>query len=133
MAALKGQNFRVFEGSSVVAEATTCTVTLTGNTEDMSTKDDVATASKPSITSKSWQVSVDSLDVTDLGTLLTAIKNGALFTVKWDQTSTSDNTTAESAGYSRSGQAYLSDLTVNFNDREWVTKSVQFTGSGPLT
>lgn len=133
MGALKGQNLRVFVGGSVVAEATNCSISLTGNTDDTSTKSDVGLASKPTVLSKSWQVTVDSLDVTDVGTLITAMKAGTEFTLKWDETSTDDNTTAEDAAFSRTGAALLTDATFAFNDREYSTKNVQFTGSGALS
>ena len=41
MGTLKGQNLRVFVGNSVVAQATNCVITLTNNTDDTSSKDDV--------------------------------------------------------------------------------------------
>lgn len=136
---LKGQNFRILIYDStatkykVVGMATGCTVTLNGNTDDANTKDDVAMASKPVIISKSWTVSVDSLNVSDVGTILTAIKGLTPFTLMWDETSTTDNQTAEGAGFARSGQAFLSDVTFNWNDRENSTKSLQFTGTSALS
>lgn len=136
MTTLKGQNIRILtqDGTKfkVVGKSTNCTVTLTGNSDDGSTKDDVALASKPEITSKSWSVSVESLDVTDAGALLTAIKNMTPFTLIWDETATADNQTAQAAGYARKGQAYLNDVTFTWNDRENSTKQLQFTGSGAL-
>lgn len=136
MATLKGQNIRILlqDGTKfkVVGKSTNCTVTLTGNTNDASSKDDVALASKPEITSKSWSVSVESLDVTDTAAVLNAIKNLTPFTLIWDETATADNQTAQAAAYSRRGQAYLNDVTFNWNDRENSTKQLQFTGSGAL-
>ena len=136
MATLKGQNVRILvkDGNnySCVAMATSCNVTLTGNAEPSSTKDDVAMAAKPEITSKSWSVQVDSLSVADAAAMLTAIKSLTPFTLIWDETATTDNQTAEAATFARSGNAYLNDVTFNFNDRENSTKSLQFTGSGPL-
>ena len=136
MATLKGQNIRILlqDGTKfkVVGKSTNCTVTLTGNTEDASTKDDVALASKPEITSKSWSVQVESLDVTDTAAVLNAIKNLTPFTLIWDETATADNQTAQAATYARRGQAYLNDVTFNWNDRENSTKQLQFTGSGAL-
>ena len=136
MATLKGQNIRILlqDGTKfkVVGKSTNCTVTLTGNTDDASSKDDVALASKPEITSKSWSVSVESLDVTDTAAVLNAIKNLTPFTLIWDETATADNQTAQAAAYSRRGQAYLNDVTFNWNDRENSTKQLQFTGSGAL-
>ena len=43
---LKGQNFRIYNGASVIGMATGCTVTLNSNTDDANTKDDVGMASK---------------------------------------------------------------------------------------
>lgn len=132
MATLKGQNFRIFLGDKVVGMATNCTCTLTGNTEDASHKDLVSMAQAPSIVSKSWSVSVESLDVTDIAAVLTAIKNQTPFTLKWDETAITDNQTALAASYARTGTAYLNDVTFTWDDRTNSTKSLQFTGSGPL-
>lgn len=136
---LKGQNFRIliFDSTAskykVVGMSSGCTVTLNSNTEDANTKDDVAMAAKPTVISKSWSVSVESLNVSDAGTILTAIKSLTPFTLMWDETDTDDNQTAQGAAYARSGEAFLSDVTFNWNDRENSTKSLQFTGSGPLS
>ena len=129
---LKGQNFRIYNGASVIGMATGCTVTLNSNTDDANTKDDVGMASKPTVISKSWSVSVESLSVADVGAMLTAIKSLTPFTLMWDESSTTDNQTALGATFARTGQAYLNDCTFNFNDRENSTKSLQFTGIGPL-
>lgn len=129
---LKGQNFRIYNGASVIGMATGCTVTLNSNTDDANTKDDVGMASKPTVISKSWNVSVESLSVADVGAMLTAIKSLTPFTLMWDESSTTDNQTAEGATFARTGTAYLNDCTFNFNDRENSTKSLQFTGIGPL-
>ena len=139
MATLKGQNLRILLYDStaskykVVGMASTASISLTGNTEESSTKDDTGMASKPTIVSKSWQVSVESLNVSDVGAMLTAIKSLTPFTLVWDQTATSDNQTAQGAAYARTGQAYISDGTFTFNDRENSTKSLQFSGCSPLS
>ena len=134
---LKGNNFRILTlvGSKYkcIGMASGCTVTLTSNTEESSTKDDVGLASKPTVVSKSWTVSVESLDVTDAAAMLTAIKSLTPFTLMWDETSTTDNQTGEQAAFARTGQAFLNDATFNYNDRENSTKSLQFTGSGELS
>jgi predicted secreted protein len=134
---LKGQNFRILTlaGSDYkcVGMATGCTVTLTSNTESAATKDDVGMADKPTVVSKSWTVSVDSLNVTDAAAILTAIKSLTPFTLMWDETSVTDNQTGEQAAFARTGQAYLNDATFNFNDRENSTKQLKFTGSGELS
>ena len=135
---LKGQNFRILtlDSTSIkfkcIGMATSCTVNLTANTDDASTKDDVGGAAKPEVTSNGWSVQVESLNVVDIGAMLTAIKTMNPFTLMWDETSTTDNQSIESATYARKGTAYLNDLTVTFNDRENSATSLQFTGSGAL-
>lgn len=133
MATLKGQNLRIIIGTSVIGMSTSCTITYTGNSDDASTKDDVGMSSKPEITSKGWSVQVESLSAADVGAMLTAIKSLTKFTLMWDETSLTDNQTAQGAAFARYGLAYLNDVTFNFNDRENSTKSLQFTGCSPLT
>lgn len=138
MATLKGQNFRIltFDATAskwrVLGMSTSCTVTMNTNADDGGTKDDVGLAAKPTVNSKSWQVSVDTLNVVDAAAMLTAIKNLTPFTLLWDEVSTSNNQTALKAAFARKGSAFLSDLTLNFNDRENAAKSLQFSGSGEL-
>lgn len=142
MATLKGQNFRIlaraFDGSSyaVIGMSTNCTITLTNNTDDASTKDDVGLASKPEVVSKAWSVQVDSLNVVNAGAMLAVIKSMQKVDIMWDEVATSDNQTPVSgsgaAASARKGQAYLSDLTLSFNDRENAAKNLQFTGASPL-
>ena len=135
---LKGQNFRILVYDTTATKfkcigmATSCTVNLTANTDDASTKDDIGGSAKPEVTSNAWSVSVESLNVVDTGAMLTAIKSMTPFTLMWDETSTTDNQSIEEASYARKGTAYLNDLTLNFNDRENSAKSLQFTGTSAL-
>jgi predicted secreted protein len=142
MATLKGQNLRILayglDGSSwaCIGMATNCTVTLTNNVDESSTKDDVGLASKPQVVSKAWSVQVDSLNVLNAAAMLTAIKGMGKVDIMWDEVVTSDNQTpVEGSGadaYARKGKAYISDLTLSFNDRENAAKNLQFTGASPL-
>ena len=135
---LKGKNFRILVYDTTASKfkcvgmATSCSITQNVNTEDGGTKDDVSMASKPVVTSQSWSVSVESLNVSDAAAMLTAIKSLTPFTLLWDETSTTDNQTPQQNAFARKGTAYLNDLTLQFNDRANSTKSLQFTGSGPL-
>jgi predicted secreted protein len=138
MATLKGQNVRICiwdataEKYKVIGMSTGCTITLTNNTENSSHKDIVGLAAMPVTTTKSWQVSVDSLNVADTAAILTAIKAMEPMTLMWDETSTTDNQTREKATWARKGQAYLSDCTFQFDNRTNSTKQLQFSGTGPL-
>ncbi|MBQ2002938.1 MAG: hypothetical protein II240_06545 [Bacteroidaceae bacterium] len=135
---LKGQNFRILvfdstaEKFKCVGMSTNCSINLNSNTDEGGTKDDVGMAAKPIVTSQSWSVSVDSLNVSDVGAMLTAMKSLTPFTLMWDETSTTDNQTPEEATFARTGTAYLNDSTFQFDDRTNASKSLQFTGSGPL-
>lgn len=123
------------DGSStaVIGMSTNCTITLTNNTEDESTKDDIGLAAKPGVVSKAWSVQVDSLNVLNLSALLNKIKNMEKVEIMWDEVSSADNQSPEGAGYARIGMAYISDCTFNFNNRENSAKSLQFTGASELT
>ena len=90
-------------------------------------------AAMPTVTSKAWQVQVESLDVTDVATVLATIKSLTPFTLVWDETSTAENQTGQHATVARTGQAFLSDVTFQWNDRENSNKQLQFTGTGAIT
>ena len=134
---LKGQNLRIYNISNgdatVVGMATNCTINLNTSVDDASHKDIVGMAPMPTVTSKSWSVSVDSLNVADVAALLTAVKGLSKFTLMWDESSTTDNQSQETADFARTGEAYLSDVTFSWNDRENSTKSLTFTGVGALS
>ena len=140
MASLKGQNLRIYiwnstaERFQAVGMATNCTVTLTNNTDDASHKDIVSIAAMPTVTSKSWQVSVDSLNVQDTAAILSTVKAMQPMMLLWDE-STLDyhNQELVHASFSRKGMAYLSDATFVFNNRENSTKTLQFQGTSPIS
>lgn len=136
---LKGQNFRVFiddgEHRKVVAQSTNCTVNYTANIEDASHKDITGMAALPSIVSKGCTIQVDSLDVSDIGAILTKIKTGTPFDLIWEETSTTDNQTpvvTDTSLLPRHAKAYLNDATFTFNDRENSAKNLQFTITGAI-
>ena len=138
MATLKGQNFRILTYDTTASKfkcigmATNCTVNLTANTESGLHKDVVSAADMPVVVSKSWQVSVESLNVADMGALLTAIKNYTKFTLLWDEVAIADNQTPTESAMARTGSAYLTDVTFQLDNRTNCTKSLQFTGVGQL-
>lgn len=133
MSKIKGQNLRVFVDGSVVAKATNCTITITGNTEDVSTKTNVGNATSESVTSRSWQVQVETFDEVNIPTLIAAWKESTLFNLGWDQTSGDYNATTNKASFNRKGYGYLTDASFSFNDRAIITSNITFTGSGAIT
>ncbi len=138
MATLKGKNFRILSYDAtaskykVIGMATNCTVTYTSNTENANHKDILGIAQAPAVVSQACSISVDSLNVADVGAMLTAIKSLTPFTLVWDETSTTDNQTALGADFARTGQFYLNDATFQFDDRANATKSLQFTSTGAI-
>jgi hypothetical protein len=115
--------------------STNAVITMNVNTESAATKDDVGLADKPSPVSKAWSVRVDSLDVTDAGALLTAIKSLTPFHIYWDETvNDGDNNNQEPEGstFSRGGDAFINDLTLTWDDRTNSVKNIQFTGTGAI-
>lgn len=134
---IKGQNFRVFVGSAAVNEAVNCSIQLNGNMEDMSTKDTESDFTSESMTSKSWQVQVDSYDAeaTTIKALLARFIAGTAVTVGFDQTETTAGTmnrTAANADFARSGQALLTDLSIQANNRATINISTTYQGTGAL-
>lgn len=132
MSTLKGQNLRISWGSTVFAEATNCVVTITNNVESTPTKDDAGMSDKPERVSIGWGIQVDTLSVADASSLLNAMKSGTKLTVAFDETSTTDNQTQLFATYGRYGDAFITDMTLQFNDRTFSAKNLQLTGTGKL-
>lgn len=135
MSKIKGQNFRLFIDSDPVPEATNCQITMTGNTEDVSTKDTEGLFNQEDVVSTAWQAQVDSFqaDAAQLRDILTMFLAGEAVTVGWDQTAGSMNRIAQNANFKRSGDALLNDVTFQFDDRTTVTTTLQFQGTGALS
>lgn len=134
---IMGQNFRVFVGGKVVEEETSSSVEINGNFEDSSTKNSENSFSEEQMTSKSWNAQVESVDasVAKLKTLLRIAKEGTPLDVGFDQTSTEtgyNNQKAENAQFARSGKALLTDLSIQANNRQTISVSEQYTGTGAL-
>lgn len=134
MSKIKGQNFRILQNSAAIPDATNCSITLTGNTEDTSTKDTTGMYSESTVVSKSWSAQVDTYqsEVSQLQAVITTFNAAEPVTVGWDQTAGEKNRVAQNAPFSRTGEALLNDFTMTFNDRETVALSLQFQGTGPV-
>ena len=134
---IKGQNFRLLEGSPLVAfpDATNCSITLTGNTEDTSTKDTEGLYSQNTVVSTQWSAQVDTYqgEAGELRAIINLFNAGQPIPVGWDQTGGDMNRVAQNANFKRSGQALLNDFTMQFDDRATVNVSLQFQGTGALS
>ena len=134
MSKIKGQNFRFLETGSVFDEETNCSITLTGNAEDTSTKDTTGMFSKDTIVSTSWSAQVDTYQSTaaQLRAIISMFIAAAALDVGWDETRGANNGVPQNASFERGGEALLTDVNMTFNDRETVQTSLQFTGTGPV-
>ena len=138
MATLKGQNFRLLQQDPVSGKfrcfgmSTNASINQSANTDDATTKDVLGMASMPSVTSKSAQISVETLTITNAVELLKAIASGVPFTLIWDEVSTVNNQTPVGAAFARTVKAFLNDVTLNLNDRENTATSLQFASASPI-
>ena len=87
------------------------------------------------MTSKQWSVQVDNVDasLTNLRALITRFNSDSKTTVGWDQTAGAQNRVAQNAAFARSGQAILNDLSIATPNRNTITVSCQYQGSGALS
>ena len=136
--AFQGQNFRLLQQDPVTGKyrcfgmSTNASINQSSNTDDATTKDVLGMASMPTVTSKSAQISVETLTITNAVELLKAIASGVPFTLIWDEVSTVDNQTPVGAAFARTVKAFLNDVTLNLNDRENTATSLQFASASPI-
>ena len=124
MSKIKGQDFKT--SCALVADETNCTVTVQGNTEDITTKNDTGLYAKDTVVSKQWSVQTDTYmaEISQLRAIITAFNAAAAVSVGWNVTG---------SNLSRSGQALLNDFSMQFDDRQTVQCQLQFQGTGGLS
>ena len=135
MSKIKGQNFRLLQNAAAIPEATNCSITIQGNTDDTTTKDTEGLYSQDTIVSTQWNAQVDTYqsDTAALRDIISTFNAAQPVPVGWDQTGGAQNRVAQNANFKRSGQALLNDFVMNFNDRETVAVSLQFLGTSTLS
>lgn len=141
MATIKGQNLRVMVGGKCIAMATSCTFHVAAQMEDSSTKDDTGNWQSQEVTGLSWDASTDSLvTLTDNGSngelpqdIFTAMIAMTPVTLTFDTTASTNNRVAQNGALKKSGQAYISDISITAANRANSTMTVQFQGNGALS
>lgn len=141
MSTIKGQNLRILVGGKCVAMATSCTFHVSAQLEDSSTKDSVGDWQEQEVTGLSWDAQTDSLvTLEDNGTngelpqdLLGLIINKTKVTITFDQTAGTNNRVGQNSAIKRTGEAYVTDVTITAQNRQNSTFSAKFTGTGPLS
>jgi hypothetical protein len=151
---IKGGKLMVFVGDEPIAFSTNHTLSLTRNTQEVSSKDHGdANAVLP--TTQSWEITSENLMSTEgYSTILAAYLNGTPVTVYFGA-STYNNSqengivgVGDAANWAKeawtdgaqtpnslnlTGTAYITSLSVNAPSGDNATYSVTFTGSGSIT
>ena len=128
-------------GGKCVAMATSCQFHVSAQMEDSSTKDSAGDWQEQEVVGLSWDAQTDSLvTLTDNGIngelpqdLLSLIINKTKVQLTFDETSGTNNRTAQNSAIKRTGYAYLTDLNITAQNRANSTVSAQFTGTGALS
>ena len=141
MATIKGQNLRVMVGGKCIAMATSCQIHIGTQLEDASTKDSTGDWQEQEVTGLNWDVTTDSLvTLEDNGSngelpqdLMSLIINKTKVQLTFDQTSGTNNRTAQNSAIKRTGYAYLTDYNLTAPNRQNSTLNCKFTGTGALS
>ena len=140
MGTIKGQNLRVMVGGKCIAMATSCTFHVSAQLQDSSTKDSVGDFQEQEVTGLSWDAQTESLvTLEDNGSngelpqdLLSLMINKTKVTLTFDQTAGANNRVGQNSAIKKTGDAYINDISINAQNRQNSTLSVQFSGTGPL-
>ena len=142
---IKGDELMLFDAQgNALAFATSHTLTITGNTVDIATKDHGFWGASE-VGNITWELTSENLyTIADYDKLFDIMIAKEPVTVAFAKVSNYSPNGLESVGGDveawtpdqanyRSGLAVISSLTVNANTGENATYSVTFTGAGPLT
>ena len=139
MGVIKGQNLRILLGGKCVAFATSCTVHVSLNLEESSTKDSTNNFTEQTPTGISWDMSCDALysvdaDATGVNAIsaLDKVLAQTKVTVQFEQTTGDKNRVAVSGGAVYSGYAWVNDISINAANRQNTSYTIQLTGDGQL-
>ena len=140
MGVIKGQNLRLLIGGKCVAFATSCTVHVSLNLEESSTKDSTNNFTEQSPTGISWDMSCDALysvdaDATGVNAIsaLDTVLAQQKVQVQFEQTQGEKNRLAVSGGAVYSGYAWVNDISINAANRQNTSYTIQLTGDGQLS
>lgn len=140
MGVIKGQNLRIKLGTKYVAFATACTVHVSAQLEESSTKDSTNGWQKQEITGMNWDISVDALysvdtDATGVNGVdaLDLILAQQQIDVEFTQAAGEKNRVPETGDIKYSGKAWVNDVSVNAPNRQNTSYTLQATGDGELT
>lgn len=144
MATIKGQNLRIMLAGpsevtpTCVAAARSCSVHLSVEMGDMSTKDSESDWAEQEPVGINWDAQVESLVIDDLETNAKHAERlvvGQTYTLLFSRTSNAaggKNREGINSAVNLAGYAILNDLQIQSQNREAVVATAQFTGKGDL-
>ena len=144
MSFIKGDALMLFMGGDALAYAKNHTLTITGNTIDISSKDHGYWGASE-VGNITWEVQTENLYTEDnYDKLFDAMIAKTPIDIVFAQAQNYDENGLKVVGgdvdswtasttFGRKGRAVITSLTVNANNGENATYSATFTGSGPLT
>ena len=140
MGVIKGQNLRIKLGTKYVAFATSCTVHVSAQLEESSTKDSPNGWPQQEITGMNWDISVDALYSVDTDATgvngseaLDLILAQQKIAVEFTQAAGEKNRVPGQGAIVYSGNAWVNDVSVNAPNRQNTTYTLQAAGDGELT
>ena len=143
---IKGQNLRVLVGTTsgqekCIAMATSCQFHVAAEVQDSSTKDDSGDWQKNEVVGLSWDAQTDSLvtlnsDSDTTGEypvdLFSAMINKTKLKLVFDVTNGTQNRVKTTSALKKSGECFITDISITAANRQNSTLSVKFVGSGAL-
>jgi hypothetical protein len=140
MGVIKGQNLRITVGGKFIAFATSCTVHVSQNLEESSTKDSTNNYTEQSPVGISWDMSCDALYSVDADTTgkngidaLDLVLAQTKVQVTFEQTQGEKNRVPVAGAVVYSGYAFVNDISISAASRTNVSYSIQLQGDGELT
>ena len=139
MGVIKGQNLRLLIGGKCIAFSTSCTVHVSLNLEESSSKDSTNNFTEQTPTGISWDMSCDALysvdtDATGVNGInaLDTVLAQQRVQVQFEQTQGEKNRVAVSGGAVYSGYAWVNDISINAGNRLNTSYTIQLTGDAEL-
>ena len=132
-----GTNLVVLVGTEVVAHSTSCSLSISADLPDSTTKSSLGWASQIAGL-RSWSITTDGLATVEptgtsyiVGDIFSALNGRQIVTVRF--TTVSSGNTLEPGDLIWSGLAFVESLDLTADMESPVTYSVSFTGQGVLT
>lgn len=139
MEKIKGQNLRITLGGLFVGFATSCTLHISMTLEDSSTKDSTGSWQEQELTGKAWDISCDALYSTGENDANGVSGEGALDLILAGEevevefvAASGDKNRVIQAGKKYTGKAIINDISIQAQNRQNTTYTIQAQGNGEL-